>query len=87
MSRLAIDPMTPPHCTSAFARQDTKFLGFARDIRKQAENIADNLTTIELSVSGHFMDEYIAGLFLPHTNLSAFPTVAKARGIILESTA
>lgn len=58
----------------------------SENLRKQAENIADNLTTIELSVSGHFMDEYIAGLFLPHTNLSAFPTVAEARGIILEST-
>jgi uncharacterized 2Fe-2S/4Fe-4S cluster protein (DUF4445 family) len=45
--------------------------------RKQAESIVDKLTTIELSVSNRFMDEYVAGLFLPHTNMSAFPSVAK----------
>jgi len=45
-------------------------------LRKETEDIARGMTYIELSVSRHFMDEYVAGLFLPHTNLSAFPTVA-----------
>jgi hypothetical protein len=30
---------------------------------------------IELSVLRSFMDEYIQALFLPHTDLNAFPTV------------
>lgn len=46
-------------------------------LRKEAEEIARHMTYIELSVSRHFMDEYVSGLFLPHTDLSAFPTVAE----------
>jgi uncharacterized 2Fe-2S/4Fe-4S cluster protein (DUF4445 family) len=46
-------------------------------LRKEAEDIAKKMTYMELSVSRHFMDEYVAGLFLPHTNLSAFPSVAE----------
>jgi hypothetical protein len=32
---------------------------------------------IELSVSRSFMDEYMSALFLPHTDLNAFPTVQR----------
>jgi hypothetical protein len=32
---------------------------------------------MELSDPRNFMDEYLAGLFLPHTNLAAFPSVAE----------
>ena len=35
------------------------------------------MTYIELSVSRSFMDEYMSALFLPHTDLTAFPTVTK----------
>jgi len=28
-------------------------------------------------VDGRFMEEYISGIFLPHTNLAAFPSVEK----------
>jgi hypothetical protein len=31
---------------------------------------------MELSVSINFMDEFVAGLFLPPPNLAAFPSVA-----------
>jgi uncharacterized 2Fe-2S/4Fe-4S cluster protein (DUF4445 family) len=41
----------------------------------EAEEIARRMTYIELSVSRSFMDEYMQALFLPHTNLDAFPTV------------
>jgi uncharacterized 2Fe-2S/4Fe-4S cluster protein (DUF4445 family) len=41
----------------------------------EAEEIARRMTYIELSVSRSFMDEYMSALFLPHTNLDAFPTV------------
>jgi uncharacterized 2Fe-2S/4Fe-4S cluster protein (DUF4445 family) len=35
------------------------------------------MTYMELSASRSFMDEYLSALFLPHTNLEAFPTVKK----------
>lgn len=44
-------------------------------LRHEAEEIAKKMTYIELSVSRSFMDEYLSALFLPHTNLNAFPTV------------
>ena len=44
-------------------------------LRHEAEDIAKKMTYIELSVSHSFMDEYMSALFLPHTNLDAFPTV------------
>ncbi|MDA8098805.1 MAG: ASKHA domain-containing protein [Nitrospiraceae bacterium] len=46
-------------------------------LRHEAEDIARKMTYVELSVSRNFMDEYMSALFLPHTNLDAFPTVKK----------
>jgi uncharacterized 2Fe-2S/4Fe-4S cluster protein (DUF4445 family) len=46
-------------------------------MRKEAEDVAQKMTNIELSVSRRFMDEYISALFLPHTNITLFPTVEK----------
>jgi len=46
-------------------------------LRHEAEDIARKMTYIELSVSRSFMDEYLSALFLPHTDLNAFPTVKK----------
>ncbi|HXY53868.1 MAG TPA: ASKHA domain-containing protein [Nitrospirota bacterium] len=46
-------------------------------LRHEAEDIARRMTYIELSVSRNFMDEYLSALFLPHTDLNAFPTVKK----------
>jgi uncharacterized 2Fe-2S/4Fe-4S cluster protein (DUF4445 family) len=45
-------------------------------LRKEAEDIARKMTYIELSTSKSFMDEYMAALFLPHTDMKLFPTVA-----------
>ncbi|OGW35713.1 MAG: hypothetical protein A2010_18695 [Nitrospirae bacterium GWD2_57_9] len=44
-------------------------------LRHEAEEIAKRMTYVELSVSRSFMDEYMSALFLPHTNIDAFPTV------------
>ncbi len=46
-------------------------------LRKEAEDIARKMTYIELSVNRGFMDEYMSALFLPHTDIKAFPTVAQ----------
>ena len=37
--------------------------------------IAKKMTYFELSVNSKFMDEFIAAMFLPHTNLDLFPSV------------
>jgi uncharacterized 2Fe-2S/4Fe-4S cluster protein (DUF4445 family) len=46
-------------------------------LRHEAEEIAKKMTYVELSVSHSFMDEYMSALFLPHTDLNAFPTVKR----------
>ncbi len=46
-------------------------------LRNEAEEIAKRMTCIELSGSQNFMDEYMSAMFLPHTDLNAFPTVKR----------
>ena len=48
----------------------------SQEMKKEAEEIAARMTYVELSVSADFMNEYMSALFLPHTDLSQFPTVA-----------
>lgn len=47
----------------------------SEDKYKKCLEIADKITYIELSVNMKFMDRYVAGLFLPYTDLKDFPTV------------
>jgi uncharacterized 2Fe-2S/4Fe-4S cluster protein (DUF4445 family) len=42
---------------------------------KTAEEIARKMTYLELSVDPKYMDEYMAALFFPHTELNKFPSV------------
>ena len=49
----------------------------SRKLRAEAESISKQMTSIELSVSNSFMDEYVSGMFIPHTNIDAFPGVKK----------
>ncbi|MGW8273109.1 MAG: ASKHA domain-containing protein, partial [Thermodesulfovibrionales bacterium] len=51
----------------------------SEDMRGEAQDIASRMTYIELSVSGRFMDEYMSAMFLPHTDISLFPTVQNAK--------
>jgi uncharacterized 2Fe-2S/4Fe-4S cluster protein (DUF4445 family) len=41
----------------------------------EAQDLAGKMTYIELSVGNLFMDEFISSLFIPHTDLSLFPSV------------
>ncbi|MGI6778261.1 MAG: ASKHA domain-containing protein [Acetivibrionales bacterium] len=52
-----------------------------RDALKTAENIADMMTYIELSLGNMFMDEFISALFIPHTDLSLFPSLASKKWV------
>jgi uncharacterized 2Fe-2S/4Fe-4S cluster protein (DUF4445 family) len=42
---------------------------------KKADEIARKITYFELSVEPAYMDEYMAALFFPHTDLSKFPSL------------
>jgi uncharacterized 2Fe-2S/4Fe-4S cluster protein (DUF4445 family) len=44
---------------------------------KKANEIAKKMTYFELSVDPGYMDEYMAALFFPHTDLNRFPSTAK----------
>jgi uncharacterized 2Fe-2S/4Fe-4S cluster protein (DUF4445 family) len=52
----------------------------ARDARAQIKAIAEKMTYIELSADNTFYDSFTSALFLPHTDLSRFPTVAALWG-------
>lgn len=42
---------------------------------KKVDEIAKKITYFELSVEPKYMDEYVAALFFPHTDLNKFPSV------------
>ncbi|MFZ5627207.1 MAG: ASKHA domain-containing protein [Bacillota bacterium] len=43
--------------------------------RAKVDEIAAKMTYLELSVGNTFMDEFVSALFLPHTDLSLFPSI------------
>ncbi len=49
-----------------------------REHRAQVAEIAHKMTYLELSADNSFMDAFTSALFLPHTDLESFPSVAGA---------
>ncbi len=49
----------------------------SNDSREQIHEIANRMTYMELSADNSFFDAFTAALFLPHTDISRFPSVAK----------
>lgn len=49
----------------------------SEEMRKEVAEIANRMTYVELSTSRRFMEEYMSALFLPHTDITQFPTVKK----------
>ncbi len=49
----------------------------SREAMQRAEEIARKMTYVDLSTNPEFMNNYTASLFLPHTDISLFPTVKK----------
>ena len=47
-------------------------------IRKDVVDVTKRMTNFELSETPSFMDNYVAALFLPHTDMNQFPNL-KAR--------
>jgi uncharacterized 2Fe-2S/4Fe-4S cluster protein (DUF4445 family) len=54
-----------------------RLASFSTDLMDDARRVARMITNFELSENNDFMDNYIAALFLPHTNTDEFPTVSK----------
>jgi uncharacterized 2Fe-2S/4Fe-4S cluster protein (DUF4445 family) len=48
---------------------------YSRDLLNEGRKIASMMTNLELSENSLFMDNYVAALFLPHTDSCEFPTV------------
>ena len=48
------------------------------NVRHEVTDVASKMTYLELSADNTFMDEYTSALFLPHTDLSGFPSVRAA---------
>ncbi|MBI5360110.1 MAG: DUF4445 domain-containing protein [Planctomycetes bacterium] len=47
------------------------------DALKEIEKIAEKMTYIELSADNAFMEEFMAAIFLPHTDSNLFPSLRK----------
>jgi len=49
----------------------------SHEAMEKTHQIAEKMTYVELSVDTSYMQEYVASLFLPHTDIDLFPTVAR----------
>ena len=54
-----------------------RLTSFSTDMLNDVERVTKMMTNFELSENAAFMNNYIAALFLPHTNADEFPTVSK----------
>ncbi|UCE97277.1 MAG: DUF4445 domain-containing protein [Dehalococcoidia bacterium] len=58
----------------------SRLISFSSDLLFDGETIARKMTNIELSENVEFMSNYMAALFLPHTNMKEFPSVSIKKG-------
>jgi uncharacterized 2Fe-2S/4Fe-4S cluster protein (DUF4445 family) len=54
-----------------------RLVSFSTDLLNDSRRVASMMTNIELSENVDFNDNYVAALFLPHTDGKAFPSVQK----------
>jgi uncharacterized 2Fe-2S/4Fe-4S cluster protein (DUF4445 family) len=52
-------------------------LAFSKELLEEERRVADMMTNFELSETPGYMDQYIAALFLPHTQEEYFPTITE----------
>jgi uncharacterized 2Fe-2S/4Fe-4S cluster protein (DUF4445 family) len=46
-------------------------------MRRTVNDIAQKMTYLELSADNSFYDQFMSALFLPHTDITAFPSVMR----------
>lgn len=49
----------------------------SRPMRRKVNEIAQKMTYLELSADNSFYDQFMSALFLPHTDITAFPSVMR----------
>jgi len=49
----------------------------SREHRRKLAGIAARMTYVDMSSDPRYMDSYVKAMFLPHTDLERFPTVAR----------
>lgn len=54
-----------------------RLICFSNHLRTEVKRIFNKMTNIELSENNNFMNNYIAALFLPHTDQKLFPRVVE----------
>ncbi|MFP4477642.1 MAG: ASKHA domain-containing protein [Desulfatibacillaceae bacterium] len=54
-------------------------------LRQDVVQVTERMTNFELSETGSYMDNYVAALFLPHTDLKQFPRVKQRLDAIREA--
>ena len=52
-------------------------LAFSREMLAEERRVAEMMTNFELSETPGFMNQYIAALFLPHTQAEYFPSISE----------
>ncbi len=57
--------------------QGATLLAFSRELLAEERRVAEMMTNFELSETPGFMNQYVAALFLPHTQMEYFPTVTE----------
>jgi len=58
--------------------QGAYFALLSKEARARIQEIASKMTYIELSADNRFYESFTSALFLPHTDMSKFPSVAEA---------
>jgi len=53
----------------------------SREARHRTEGLVGQMTNFELSLHPGYMERYVSGLFLPHTDLDLFPATADRLGL------
>ena len=70
-------PREQYHFVGNGSLQGATLLAFSRELLEEERRVADMMTNFELSETPGYMNQYIAALFLPHTQMEYFPTVTE----------
>lgn len=74
-------PLEKIHYVGNTSIAGAKTVLLSRKAQEAAEQIANSMTYFDLMSYPQYMEEFIRAKFLPHTDLSLFPSVADIKGI------
>jgi uncharacterized 2Fe-2S/4Fe-4S cluster protein (DUF4445 family) len=74
-------PLEKIHFVGNTSIEGAKTVLLSRKALETSERIAQSMTYFDLMSHPTYMEEFIRAKFLPHTDLSLFPTVGSVDGI------